>query len=97
MAEIVSEAATQGQRLINASASQLHHSPTLEINELVDSRRKAGKMVVQLSFGEATFPIQADMLATLEHESRVSSYLPVAGLPELRKERIHKGNRYGQC
>jgi aspartate/methionine/tyrosine aminotransferase len=83
---MASEVTTQSQRLINASASKLRHSPTLEINEMVDSHRAAGRNVVQLSFGEATLPIHADMLAALEQESRVSKYLPVAGLPELRKE-----------
>lgn len=82
--------ATQNQHLINASAAQLHISPTLEINEAVDSRRKAGKQVIQISFGEATFPIQADMLAMHQLECRSTTYLPVAGLAELRKVRAHQ-------
>ena len=95
--KIVSEMATQGQHLINASASQLRPSPTLEINEVVDFHRKAGKRVIQLGFGEATFPVQADMLAMHERESRSSGYLPVAGLPELRKVKALRGSLYSQC
>jgi aspartate aminotransferase len=86
-------AETRDQRLINASAAQLHLSPTLEINEAVESRRRAGEKVIHLGFGEATFPIQADMLAAHGRESRASSYLPVAGLAELRKARAHARSR----
>jgi aspartate/methionine/tyrosine aminotransferase len=83
--------------IINASAAQLHFSPTLETNEAVDSARKAGKKVIQLSFGEVTFPIQADMLAVHKSESGASSYLPVAGLAELRKARTRQGSHYSRC
>ena len=82
--------------IINGMAAQLQFSPTLESNEAVDSARKAGKKVVQLSFGEATFPIQADMLAMHKRESGASSYSPVAGLAELRKARARQGSRYRQ-
>ena len=80
--------ANQSRRMINTSAAQLQISPTLEINEAVMSRRKAGKMAVQLSFGEATLPIQVDMLVMHKHGSSFSSYPPVAGIPELRKARV---------
>jgi aspartate/methionine/tyrosine aminotransferase len=83
--------------IINVTAAQLHFSPTLEMNEAVDSARKAGKKVVQLSFGEGTFPVQADMLAMHKRESGVTNYLPVAGLAELRKARARQRSRYSRC
>jgi aspartate aminotransferase len=75
------------QNLITASAGSLHLSPTLEINELVHHVRSQGKKVVHLGFGEATFPIQEDVLAKHQEESQSTSYMPVAGLPALREVR----------
>lgn len=70
--------------LITASAAQLHLSPTLEINELVQKARSEGKSVVHLGFGEATFPIQKEVLAIHETSARSTSYMPVAGSEGLR-------------
>lgn len=73
------------QDLIVDTASQLHLSPTLEINEAVEAVRSQGRKVVHLGFGEATFPIQRDVLAIHEQYSRSTSYMPVAGLQALRQ------------
>jgi aspartate aminotransferase len=48
----------------------MHLSPTLEINELVSATRAQDKKVVQLGFGEATFPIQKDILAIHQEQSQ---------------------------
>lgn len=74
-----------GSSLITNSASRMKVSPTLEINELVLAARAKGKNVVHLGFGEATFPLQRDVLATHQEASRATSYMPVAGHVELRK------------
>lgn len=66
-------------------ARKLRLSPTLEINELVQEQRNQGKKVVHLGFGEATFPIQKDVLAAHRNASDMSSYLPVTGLMSLRE------------
>jgi aspartate/methionine/tyrosine aminotransferase len=73
--------------LINASAGAMHLSPTLEINELVLATRAQGKRVVHLGFGEATFPIQRDVLAIHQEQSQLTSYMPVAGIHSLREVR----------
>lgn len=63
-------------------------SATLEINELVHRRTAKGYKVVHLGFGEATFPIQRNVVAAHRNASDITSYLPVAGLPELQEVRI---------
>ncbi len=71
-------------------ASKLRVSATLEVNELVQQRLEAGKDVVHLGFGEATFPIQRDMLETHRQASCNTSYAPVAGLAKLKEVGAHE-------
>jgi aspartate/methionine/tyrosine aminotransferase len=71
--------------LLTPIAQGLRLSATLEINELVRKRLDAGKRVVHLGFGEATFPMQKDVLQAHREASSDTSYLPVAGLPKLRE------------
>lgn len=71
--------------IVNSTAAKLHISPTLEINELVLKTRAEGKHVVHLGFGEATFPIQKDVLEIHRESSNKTSYMPVAGTEELRQ------------
>lgn len=71
--------------LLNDQACQFRLSPTLAINELVQERLSKGQSVIHLGFGEATFPIQKDVLAAHREASDVTSYLPVAGLMKLRE------------
>ncbi|KAK5999299.1 hypothetical protein QM012_005624 [Aureobasidium pullulans] len=73
------------ENLIVPGASHLQLSPTLAINEAVESVRARGRKVVHLGFGEATFPIQEDVLKVHEEYSRSTSYMPVAGLMSLRQ------------
>lgn len=80
---IITDMATQD--LIVPGASHLQLSPTLAINEAVESVRARGKKVIHLGFGEATFPIQEDVLKVHEDYSRSTSYMPVAGLMSLRQ------------
>lgn len=70
--------------ILTASAAALHLSPTLEINEAVTRARASGKRVIHLGFGEATFPIQEEVLRLHRETSDCSAYLPVAGLDSLR-------------
>lgn len=73
------------QDLIVPAASKLQLSPTLEINEAVEAVRAQGRKFVHLGFGEATFPIQKDVLAAHARSARSTSYMPVAGLHALRQ------------
>lgn len=72
------------------SAQKLHLSPTLKINELVQERRAKGHRIMHLGFGEATFPVQRDVLQAHGTASEQTSYLPVAGLDKLRKVRSQR-------
>lgn len=74
---------------LTSQAKELRLSPTLEINELVQTRLSQGKEVVHLGFGEATFPIHENVLQAHSAASRNTSYLPVAGLMKLREVRPH--------
>lgn len=71
--------------ITTTSAAKLHLSPTLEINEIVHQVSAAGKEVTHLGFGEATFPVQKDMLQCHRDSCSSTSYMPVAGLQELRE------------
>ncbi|KAL6900580.1 pyridoxal phosphate-dependent transferase [Trichoderma evansii] len=71
--------------VLTALARQMRLSATLEINELVHRRTAKGHKVVHLGFGEATFPIQQNVAAAHREASDITSYLPVAGLAELRE------------
>ncbi|KAJ5387191.1 pyridoxal phosphate-dependent transferase [Penicillium cosmopolitanum] len=70
--------------VVNSTSAKLKISPTLEINELVSKARGEGKHVVHLGFGEATFPIQREVLHAHKEASKETSYMPVAGLEDLR-------------
>lgn len=75
------------ESLLSEQARQFRLSPTLAINELVQERLSKGQSVIHLGFGEATFPVQKDVLAAHRASSDLTSYLPVAGLIKLREVR----------
>lgn len=75
----------ESQAFLTPLAQGLQLSPTLEINELVRRRLESGNSVVHLGFGEATFPMQKDVLHAHQEASSDTSYLPVAGLTKLRE------------
>ena len=60
-------------------------SPTLGINEQIHALRATGRNVVHLGFGQSPFPPPGRIIETLRDNAGESAYLPVAGLPELRK------------
>ena len=65
--------------------NRLAPSPTLLINERVRQMWAEGETVFHLGFGESRFPAHPKIVGALvEHASR-QSYLPSAGIPELRQ------------
>jgi len=71
--------------LSSSLGNSLVPSPTLSINELVRQMWANGETVYHLGFGESRFPAHpAIVRALVEHASR-QSYLPSAGIPELRQ------------
>src|SRR5215469_12591886 len=59
-------------------------SPTLEINEVIAARRAAGRDVLHLGFGEASFPVPPKVRTALADSATRTSYEPVVGIPALR-------------
>jgi len=59
-------------------------SSTLAINTKVRRLLAEGHPILQLGFGEARFPVHPLVLDALKAHATERSYLPVAGLPELR-------------
>ncbi|HEU5369456.1 MAG TPA: aminotransferase class I/II-fold pyridoxal phosphate-dependent enzyme [Ktedonobacterales bacterium] len=60
-------------------------SPTLAINETIAARRAAGRAVIHLGFGEASFPLHPLLRAALAEHAPRTSYAPVLGIPALRQ------------
>jgi aspartate aminotransferase len=67
------------------AAQNLASSPTLAINEAIAERRAAGREVIHLGFGEATFPLHPLLQAALVEAAKHTGYAPVLGLPALRQ------------
>lgn len=60
-------------------------SATLAVHNEVRRLRAAGETVFHLGFGEATFPVHPKILEAFQRHATERTYLPVAGLPELRE------------
>jgi aspartate/methionine/tyrosine aminotransferase len=60
-------------------------SPTLAINETIAARRAAGRAVIHLGFGEASFPLHPLLREALAEHATSTSYAPVLGIPALRQ------------
>ncbi|MDQ4052350.1 MAG: aminotransferase class I/II-fold pyridoxal phosphate-dependent enzyme [Actinomycetota bacterium] len=59
-------------------------SATLAIDEETERRRRAGRPVLPLGFGEAGLPVHESLQRALAEHAGCGSYGPVAGVPELR-------------
>lgn len=64
---------------------QLEPSATLHINERVKRLWQEGRTVYHLGFGESRFPVHPLLTAALARHANAKSYLPAAGLWELRE------------
>ncbi len=71
--------------LSSSLGDQLDQSPTLLINERVRQLWEAGETVYHLGFGESRFPAHPKILRALADNANCRSYLPAAGIPELRR------------
>jgi aspartate aminotransferase len=60
------------------------HSATLAIDEVVEARRRAGRSVLHLGFGEAGLPVPPGLSAALAGATDLNSYGPVAGSSRVR-------------
>lgn len=69
-------------------------SATMALNTRVTELREAGHQVYHMGFGEAKFPVQPKVLAAFQAHATERSYLPVAGLTQLRRNVASYYNRH---
>ena len=65
---------------------KLRESATLAINEKSKELIKKGKKVYKFGFGQSPFQIPEKIIQTLKENAHKKEYLPIQGLPELRKK-----------
>lgn len=70
---------------LNLNTRGLGPSATLRINEQSEAMRNAGRVVHKLGLGQSPFPIPAAVVDALRGHAHEKAYLPVKGLPELRR------------
>ena len=71
--------------LSSSLGNRLAPSPTLSINERVRQMWVNGETVYHLGFGESRFPAHPTIVRALVENASRQSYLPSAGIPELRQ------------
>lgn len=71
-------------------------SPTLAADALVQEMREQGRTIFHMGFGQAPFPAPERLMTALRENAHEKAYLPIAGLPELRKVvREHQARHTG--
>jgi aspartate aminotransferase len=70
---------------LNLNVRGLTESATLAINEKSKNMEREGKHVYLLGLGQSPFPVPRPVVEELKNNSHQKNYLPVKGLPELRK------------
>ena len=64
----------------------LKESSTLAINEKSKELILKGKKIYQFGFGQSPFPVPEKIVKKLKENAHRKEYLPIQGLPELRKK-----------
>ena len=65
---------------------KLKESSTLAINEKSQKLVQSGKKIYKFGFGQSPFQIPKNIVETLKKNAHKKEYLPIQGLPELRKK-----------
>ena len=71
--------------MIKEKIKKLDLSATLKINELSKNLSLTGKDIIKFGFGQSPFKIPKSVVEELKKNAHQKSYLPIQGLPELRK------------
>ena len=71
---------------VKKNISKLRESATLAINEKSKNLIKKGKKVYRFGFGQSPFQIPEKIVETLKKNAHKKEYLPIQGLPKLRKK-----------
>ena len=72
-------------KLIKKNILSLKESSTLVINEKSKDLICKGKKIYQFGFGQSPFPVPEKIVNVLKDNAHKKEYLPIQGLPELRK------------
>ena len=70
---------------LKSNIQKLRPSATLAINERSTALAAAGKKIYRLGFGQSPFPVPDEVVAALQENATAKDYLPVQGLPALRR------------
>jgi aspartate aminotransferase len=70
---------------LNPNVRGLAQSATLAINDRCAALERAGRRVYRLGLGQSPFPVPAHVAAALRANAEQKNYLPVKGLPALRR------------
>ena len=75
----------KSDKFVKKNILSLQESSTLVINEKSKELIRKGKKVYQFGFGQSPFPVPEKIVNTLKENAYRKEYLPIQGLPELRK------------
>lgn len=70
---------------LNLNVRGMKSSATLSINEKCDRLRRDGRRVFKLGLGQSPFPVPRSVVEELRANAHQKDYLPVQGLPRLRR------------
>ncbi|UCF07707.1 MAG: pyridoxal phosphate-dependent aminotransferase [Thermoplasmata archaeon] len=70
---------------LNIDIRGMESSPTLLINERSEKLRSKGAKIYKLGLGQSPFPVPSPVVNALKLHAHEKDYLPVIGLPALRK------------
>ena len=71
---------------LNLNVRGLLPSATVAINERSDGLRSAGRRIFKMGLGQSPFPVPGLLVRALQENAHQKDYLPVKGLPELRRQ-----------
>ncbi len=70
---------------LNPTILGIEPSATLAINETSRALADEGRDIIKFGLGQSPFPVPESVVASLRDHASEKDYLPVKGLPELRK------------
>ncbi|TPV93705.1 MAG: aminotransferase class I/II-fold pyridoxal phosphate-dependent enzyme [Myxococcales bacterium FL481] len=70
---------------LNLNVRGMANSATVSINERSNALLAQGRDIVKLGLGQSPFPVPAPVVRALQANAHQKDYLPVRGLPALRK------------
>jgi aspartate aminotransferase len=82
---MISQGRYLAQFLLDPRVGATGHSPTLASRERANALCAAGRRVHRLELGQSPFPVPQPVVDALRAHAAEKDYLPVRGLPELRR------------